>query len=205
MSTGAVARSWSAESVPVTTCSLCRSTSARRSRPICSGSSWDQSDALFVKVTAPAGPLANHAVRGVVHDACLRAGARRSVRTDCDTPPRAECCARARRYRRSRRCCATARSRPQQFTRRSTEPDSGRWQSHGREHRHERSPIGNERLPDGPPPARVHAQESWTAHFDVPGGWWPAIAKATTRSSRSGLGPIGRRSHSPDQACSPTS
>ena len=37
-------------------------------------SGQDQSDALFVKVTAPAGPLANHAVRGVVHDACLRAG-----------------------------------------------------------------------------------------------------------------------------------
>jgi Site-specific recombinase XerD len=34
----------------------------------------DQSRALFVKVTAPAGPLANYAVRGVVHDACVRAG-----------------------------------------------------------------------------------------------------------------------------------
>ena len=30
--------------------------------------------AVFVKVTAPAGPLANHAVRGAVHDACVRAG-----------------------------------------------------------------------------------------------------------------------------------
>ena len=30
--------------------------------------------ALFVRVTAPAGPLTNDAVRGVVHDACVRAG-----------------------------------------------------------------------------------------------------------------------------------
>jgi integrase/recombinase XerD len=30
--------------------------------------------AVFLKVTAPAGPLANDAVRGVVHDACVRAG-----------------------------------------------------------------------------------------------------------------------------------
>jgi len=29
---------------------------------------------LFVRVTAPAGPLSNDAVRGVVHDACVRAG-----------------------------------------------------------------------------------------------------------------------------------
>jgi integrase/recombinase XerD len=34
----------------------------------------DQSRAVFVRVTAPAGPLANDAVRGVVHDACVRAG-----------------------------------------------------------------------------------------------------------------------------------
>jgi site-specific recombinase XerD len=29
---------------------------------------------VFVRVTAPAGPLSNDAVRGVVHDACVRAG-----------------------------------------------------------------------------------------------------------------------------------
>ncbi len=29
---------------------------------------------LFLRVTAPAGPLSNDAVRGVVHDACVRAG-----------------------------------------------------------------------------------------------------------------------------------
>jgi len=34
----------------------------------------DQSRAVFLRVTAPAGPLSNDAVRGVVHDACVRAG-----------------------------------------------------------------------------------------------------------------------------------
>jgi site-specific recombinase XerD len=34
----------------------------------------DRSRAMFLRVTAPAGPLTNDAVRGVVHDACVRAG-----------------------------------------------------------------------------------------------------------------------------------
>lgn len=34
----------------------------------------DQSRVMFLRVNAPAGPLTNDAVRGVVHDACVRAG-----------------------------------------------------------------------------------------------------------------------------------
>jgi hypothetical protein len=44
-------------------------------------------------------------------------GFRRSVRTACGTPRRLGCCVRARRCRRSRRCCATARSRPRRSMR----------------------------------------------------------------------------------------
>jgi integrase/recombinase XerD len=34
----------------------------------------DECRAVFLRMTAPAGPLSNDAVRGVVHDACVRAG-----------------------------------------------------------------------------------------------------------------------------------
>ena len=96
---------------------------------------------LFLRVTAPAGPLSNDAVRGVVHDACERAGvapvgahrlrhtaATGMLRKGASLPEIAQ-------------VLRTARPRPQRSTRKSTAPDSGRSRSRGQEHGHDRSAL----------------------------------------------------------------
>ena len=122
-----------------------------RRRPRC------ESRALFLRMTAP--------LRGWRHirsgGSCARRapgrGFRASALTGCGTPRRPRCSGRARRWRRSDRCCAIASRRRQRYTPRSTAGRSARSRVRGPRRkavRHD-APRSARRLSAPAPPARV--------------------------------------------------
>jgi integrase/recombinase XerD len=97
-----------------------------RRRPRC------ECRALFLRVNAPRRELTE--ARSVRSSASIAGGRglSRSGRIGCGTRSRLRCSGRARRWRRSARCCATASKRRRRYTPRSTARRCGRSRDRGR-------------------------------------------------------------------------
>ena len=93
--------------------------------------------ALFVRVTAPREGLNRCTVAWVVRAACDRAGLARVGAHRLRHTAATRCFGRARRWRRSARCCATASRRRPRSTPKSTVTRSGRWRARGQGVRHD--------------------------------------------------------------------